>query len=442
MASPSDRFSLNAQWLIRLRWVAVVGQLLTIAAVMFGFGIKLDTAWALEVVISLTAVSNLVLSLWLRRWTNNPGRQKLPGDLILGLVMVMDMLSLTALLFATGGPNNPFMLFFFVNISLCAVVLNRNWAWALNLLSIVCFLALVYDHHQLDQLNLGIDLRPIRERGTISLVQIGLIVAFSTCGSVIVYFMTRLADELRKQQIEVRKAQLRQARSEKLEALGTLAAGTAHELATPLSTIAVVARDVEKAFDAHPPDFPGAEEVLEDVHLIRSQLERCRGILDRMASHSGQVIGEMNQPISMKNLIESILAELPERNRITVDLPELLAHETMTVPVIGFSQALRGLVQNAIDADPTGKPVEIQVDRAKKQWRLQIKDRGEGMSRSTLDRVSEPFFTTKQPGKGMGLGVFLAQNVIKRLNGKIEFASRPDRGTCVTVWLPLEIKHE
>ena len=442
MPTPTDRFTLNAQWLIRLRWVAVVGQLVTIATVLFVFGIKIDTAWALEVVISLTAVSNLVLSLWIRRWMNKAGRQQIPGDLILGLVMVMDMLSLTALLFATGGPNNPFMLFFFVNISLCAIVLNRNWAWGLNLLSIGCFAALVYDHHQLDQLNLGIDMRPVQERGTVSLVQIGLVAAFATCASVIVYFMTRLTDELRKQQIEVRKAQLRQSHSEKLEALGTLAAGTAHELATPLSTIAVVARDVEKAFDEHPPDFPGAEEVVEDVHLIRSQLDRCRGILDRMASHAGQAIGELNQPVSMKKLIETILEELPERDRILVDLPESLTHETMTVPVIGFSQALRGLVQNAIDADSSGKPVEIQVDKAKKQWRLQIRDRGGGMSSSTLSRLSEPFFTTKQPGKGMGLGVFLAKNVIKRLNGNIEFASRTDYGTCVTVWLPIEINHE
>lgn len=438
MPSPSDRFTVNAPWLIRLRWVAVAGQMLTIATVILLFGIKLETVWALDVVISLTAVSNLVLSIWFNRWVKSANPPSLPWDLILGLIMVMDMLSLTALLFATGGPNNPFLLFFFVNISLCAVVLNRNWAWGLNLLSIACFVGLLYDHHQLDQLNLGIDMRPIRERGTVSLVQIGLAASFATCGSVIVYFMTRLTAELRKQQIEVRKAQFQQARSEKLEALGTLAAGTAHELATPLSTIAVVARDVEKAFDEHPPDFPGAEDVIEDVHLIRSQLDRCRGILDRMAGHSGQAIGEMNQPISLRKLIETVLEELPERNRVEIDLSEALARETITVPVIGFSQALRGLVQNAIDSDPSGEPVNIEVDKSGVYWRLQIKDRGEGMTRTTMDRVSEPFFTTKQPGKGMGLGVFLAQNVIKRLNGKIEYAARHERGTCVTVWLPIE----
>lgn len=438
MPTPSERFSVNAQWLIRLRWVAVFGQVLTIAGVVFLLGIKLETMWALQVVISLTAFSNLILNGWFSTWAKQPHQAPLPWDVILGLVMVMDMCSLTALLFATGGPNNPFSLFFFVNISLSAVVLNRTWAWGLNLLSIICFSMLLYDHYSLELLNLGGDMRPVRERGWPSLAQIGLLTAFATCSSVIVYFMTRLTDELRKHQLAVRRAQLQQARSEKLEALGTLAAGTAHELATPLSTIAIVAKDVENAFDEHPPNFPGAEEVIEDVHLIRSQLDRCRTILDRMASHAGQAVGEISKAVTMKELIETTLADLDERSRIAVDLPETFENEIITVPLLGLTQALRGLVQNAIDADSRGGKVDLQIDKAKNQWRLQIKDRGEGMTSSTLDRISEPFFTTKQPGKGMGLGVFLAQNVVKRQGGNIEFNSGPDKGTVVSVWLPVE----
>jgi len=193
----------------------------------------------------------------------------------------MDMFSLTTLLFTSGGPNNPFCLFFFVNLSLCALMLNRRWAWAINLLTIVCFAALMFEHHELDKLGDGLE--TIRSLQNVSLQHIGLLAAFATCASVIVYFMTRLTDELAMQQQAVRRAQALRANSDKIQALGTLAAGTAHELATPLSTIAIVARDVEQAFEQHPPDFPGAEDVVEDVHLIRSQLDRCRKILDTMA---------------------------------------------------------------------------------------------------------------------------------------------------------------
>jgi two-component system sensor histidine kinase RegB len=430
----SNRYLLNASWLVKLRWVAVIGQLLTVAGALILFKIELPIVSAIVVVLALTAISNLFLEIWFRRWQHFADQNRLPWDLVLGLVLVMDMFSLTTLLFATGGPNNPFALFFFVNLSLCALMLNRNWAWAINGLTIACFAALLYEHRPLEPLDFG--LATIRERGNFSTQHAGFLIAFATCSSVIVYFMTRLTSELREQQIRVRRAQAQQARAEKLEALGTLAAGTAHELATPLSTIAVVARDVEAAFEAHPPDFPGAADVIDDVHLIRSQLERCRKIIDRMASHAGEAIGESIAPITIEKLTSACLDGLPGRGRVQLKLSSNATQATIRVPLDGLSQALRGLVQNALDADPTDRPVIISVDQLDTNWRWQIQDRGAGMTEVELNRVSEPFFTTKPPGKGMGLGVFLAKNVVNRLGGSIHFNSKPGQGTCVTVILP------
>ena len=222
----------------------------------------------------------------------------------------------------------------------------------------------------------------------------------------------------------------------KLEALGTLAAGAAHELATPLSTIAVVARDVEKAFDEHPPTFDGAAEVVEDVHLIRSQLDRCRKILDRMASHAGQTAGHEYETVTMEQLIEETMGEFPDVQRISVDLNDSIARETITVPMDDLCQALRGLVQNALDSGPD--EVQVKVVKDRRDWRIEIHDSGSGMSRDVLHRISEPFFTTKQPGKGMGLGMFLAENVVGRLGGEIQIESIPDHGTTVSVCLPAE----
>ena len=210
-----NRFNVNATWLIKLRWVAVVGQVVTISAVMLLFRIQIDMLWALWAVIVLTAVSNLIMLFWFSRWVTSKRQRNLPWDLILGLVMLMDLISLTALLFATGGPNNPFVFFFFVNLSLCALVVNRNWAWSLNLLSIVCFALLVFDHHQIDELDLGIWMQPVRKTGIISLPQLGMLIAFATCSSVIVYFMTRLTGELRQSQLDLDRIDRERARSEK-----------------------------------------------------------------------------------------------------------------------------------------------------------------------------------------------------------------------------------
>jgi len=448
---------LNATWLLKLRWVAVIGQLATIAGSVLFFKVQIPMAWAMAIVISLTAISNLFLTVWIERWRRietdlqrrsnaqfpstsgtGPGEidSPLPWALILGLVLIMDMLSLTALLFTTGGPNNPFYLFFFVNLSLCALMLNRRWTWAINVLTIACFAGLMFEHHDMEQLDLGLE--TIRSRQDVSLPHMGMLVAFATCSSVIVYFMTRLTDELRNQQKELRRAQALRANSEKIEALGTLAAGTAHELATPLSTIAIVARDVEQAFEEHPPQFPGAEDVIEDVHLIRSQLDRCRGILDRMASHAGETIGESIEPATVEQISNASLEGLMGRGRVQLSLPSEASIEKIDVPLDGLSQAMRGLVQNALDADPSDKPVFVAVTQSEDAWVWSIRDQGKGMTPEQLSRVSEPFYTTKPPGKGMGLGVFLAKNVLRRIGGSIHFESTLGKGTCVTVSLPIE----
>jgi two-component system sensor histidine kinase RegB len=431
----TNRFLLNASWLIKLRWVAVVGQLLTVTGVGLILKLHIPMLAAIAIVISLTAISNLVLTVWFAERQQDVDPEAIPWDLILGLVLIMDMLSLATLLFSTGGPNNPFSLFFFVNVSLCALILNRNWAWAINGLTIFCFALLLYVHHPMEPLDLGLPM--IRNAPEITLEHIGIFVAFATCSSVIVYFMTRLTVELQEQQLRLRRAQAHQARSEKLEALGTLSAGAAHELATPLSTIAVVARDVEQAFEEHPPEFPGAEEVIEDVHLIRSQLERCRKILDRMASHAGDAIGESIQSVSLEKLANASLDGLIGRGRVHLHLPPVVAEQTVQAPLEGLSQAIRALVQNALDADPSDRPVDIRIRQFESYCTWRIEDRGSGMTPQELNRISEPFFTTKPPGKGMGLGVYLAQNIVRRLGGSIEFESEKGAGTCVEVKIPL-----
>ena len=438
MPNLKERNFLNASWLINLRWVAVIGQVATITGALVLFDVKIPAIWALIVVISLTAFSNVLLSYWFAKDRTIQLRVA-TWNLLLGLVMIMDMLSLTALLFATGGPNNPFALFMFVNISLSALVLNRNWAWGINLLANICFLLITFDHLEVDQLDIGF--YPLRELGNPSLKHIALLVAFATCSSVIVYFMTRLTAELRAQQLEVRNVQMKQANSEKIEALGTLAAGTAHELATPLSTIAIVAKDVEQAFELHPPDFPGAEEVIEDVHLIRSQLDRCRAIIDRMSSHAGEAVGETIRLCTMERLAEASLEGLMGRGRVHLEISTEDKQAQIAVPIDGLSQAIRGLVQNALDADASDRPVRVSICREDDNWQWKIIDRGPGMSPEVLQRVSEPFFTTKSPGKGMGLGVFLAKNVVRRLGGTVKYTSRRDTesastGTTVTITLP------
>ena len=434
--SRESRFVVNFWWLLQLRWVAVIGQALTIAFVIYVLRIEVMVA-PLAIILGVTAISNLGLTLWFSRSSEDSMSEQDPSkNILLGLIMLLDMLSLTTLLYSTGGPTNPFNFFFFVNLSLSAIVLSRTWSWILNFVSIVCFAFLIYDHRPLEVLDLGLALQSIRISGTVTLQQVGIMVAFMTCSSVIVYFMTRLTMELKKQEDRLFIAQVRRAESEKLEALGTLAAGAAHELATPLSTIAVVAKEVENQLSSDPQN----EEFGEDIRLIRSELERCRNILSQMSFDAGHAAGESLSKISVEGFVAEVLNGLPTgQESVDLDVDSLIAGETLLIPINQAAQAIRGIVKNAIDASPDDLQISVRVEPAESdpesvEW--SIRDFGTGMNAETLRRISEPFFTTKAPGKGMGLGVFLARTIIEKLGGDIGYASAIGKGTTVKIRLP------
>ena len=433
-----QRFEVNASWLIRLRWVAVIGQLLTIGAVWLVLGIQLPIPSLLSV-LAITSVSNLIFGGWIltRGSEIREPRTVQRESHILTAIMALDLILLSGLLYFSGGPTNPFAVFFFVNLSLCAFVLQRGAAWGLNVLAILCFGLLLFTYQPLPILQTTSTLAPVLETGNISLPQWGLLLAFIACGSVIVHFTSRLHEEVRHQESELRDAESQRARSEKLEALGTLAAGAAHELATPLSTIAVVAREFEKQLS----QADVSQDWLEDVGLIRSELDRCRKILDQMSSDAGLSVGEAIESATGQQLMEEVLRGLSNRTQVKAQVPESLNSVILTVPVRGLAQAIRGLVKNALDASPNGVSVLFDGKVENKDLVLTIRDRGQGMSADVLRRLSEPFFTTKEPGEGMGLGVFLARTTIERLGGRLRVESAVAQGTTVEVILPSQETH-
>jgi two-component system sensor histidine kinase RegB len=224
-----------------------------------------------------------------------------------------------------------------------------------------------------------------------------------------------------------------QARSEKIEALGTLAAGAAHELATPLSTIAVVAKEVERELDGI--EIPAV--VLEDISVIRSELDRCRKILDRMSTESGQTVGETMSSVAASELLRAVNEPYERHPLVRTSCSNRAADARVRVPVQGLAQALRGIVQNALDADPGDSPIRIAADCDGRALQITVEDSGRGMTREVLQRAGEPFFTTKEPGSGMGMGLFLARSVIERIDGQIDIQSTVGEGTTVRVTLPI-----
>jgi two-component system sensor histidine kinase RegB len=313
------------------------------------------------------------------------------------------------------------------------MLLPSRWAWSLNGLVVFGVAVLIWDHWAVAELLRFERLQSVRDSGQVTMAHRGLFIAFATCASVVVYFTARLSSELRRRERELLRAEQRRARSEKLEALGTLAAGAAHELATPLSTIAVVVREVERELAGR--DLPAT--VRDDIGVIRSELDRCRAILNRMATDAGQATGEPVLHVTAATLLEHTVVSLGHAGAVVAAFRSGASDKTVYVPVQALTQALRGIVRNALDASGDGPPVQVMADVGASSLVITVQDAGEGMSPDVLQRAGEPFFTTKEPGQGMGLGLFLARSVIERLGGWLDIHSACGQGTTVTVTLPL-----
>jgi two-component system sensor histidine kinase RegB len=427
----ATRLMLNVLWLIRLRWVAVFGQLATISFTALVLEVRLWLA-PLLAIVSLTAITNIAATFGLRS-----ALARYPAPTVwrasrwaTAMVMLLDLISLTGLLYFAGGPTNPFALFYFVNVALAAVLLPARSGWLLTAVALGCLAMLFFGHVQVAELS-----APAVEDGAAHLRRWGFLAANVVAACVVTYFITRVTGELRQRELELRDAARREARSQRLQSLATLAAGAGHELATPLSTIAVVANELSKHLQGA--KVPG--EVLDDVSLIRSEVTRCRAILNRMSASAGQAAGEAVTALAPQAIVDEVLRGLRTTDRVCVTIDRSALDTRLTAPLEGLAQAIRGLVQNALDATEPEGQVELRVSMTDSPAavRFEVRDRGPGMSEDILHRAGEPFFTTKEPGQGMGLGLFLTRSVVERLGGKMTLESSQYVLTLAIVELPL-----
>jgi two-component system sensor histidine kinase RegB len=443
----------TAIWLTQLRWVAVAGQLLVIGYVWFILKISLPIV-SLLVLVTGTAISNTVLWFWARhlqrvslRLPERIGRPATQRSLVyhddtigsraIVLLLGIDVITLTALLYFSGGAANPFLFFYFANIAIAGMILPRRWAWWISAGSILGCFFLLHRAYALDVFERS----PLLFDAEWGVTKYAFFIAFGTCCLVVTYFISMLAMELRQREMQLAFVEQERERAQRLEALATLAAGAGHELASPLSTIAVVAkelsRNVEKA------NLPAS--VRRDVDLIREELNRCKEILHRMKSGAGEAAAEHMHPVSLNEILRETIQAMREPNRVRIQMPVDTGNIQGLLPKQALSQALRNLLQNGLDASQSNQEVEltVSVDQPHSQgeeqiWKLVIADRGTGMNPEVQRRIGEPFFTTKEVGQGMGLGVFLTRNVIHGLGGDLRFDPSPGNGTTCTVTLPVK----
>ncbi len=423
----------TALWLAQLRWIAIAGQLIVIGFVRLILGIPLAIPQLLTIVL-LTIASNIALWVVAKRMGNQIPYSIFFQNRLLGGVLLFDVAILTGLLYFSGGAANPFILFYVANIAVAGVVLSRIWAILISASSVLgCFLLLNTANP------VGVfDGSPYVHSASWGVAKWAFWISFATCSSVLTYFVSQLALEVRLRDRRLAIAEKERERAQRLEALATLAAGAGHELASPLSTIAVIAGELYRTLDK--PEIP--DKVKRDFGLIREELARCKDILHRMKSGAGEAAAERLHPVALREIIEETLDAMREPHRVDVRMEKAVGDFKAMLPKQALSQALRNLLQNGLDASDPEHHVTLTSNIAlgkqdQRNWQLVIEDSGSGLNEEVLRRIGEPFFTTKEVGKGMGMGVFLTRNVIQGLSGTIRFERRLPRGTLCNVSIPI-----
>lgn len=402
----------NLRRLVWLRNIAILGQLVTIAVVVMVLELRLPLP-AFVTIIGASAGLNLLT--WLRlRWPRPVGEIELFAQLLL------DVVALTALLYFSGGSTNPFVLLYLLPLTLTAAALPWLYAWVMAAVTVACYTFLMFWYVPLPHAPTGHD-------AEFGLHVLGMWLGFVVSAWLIAYFAVKMAATVRERERVLAAMREEALRHERVLALGTLAAGAAHELGTPLSTMAVLVKDL----------VPEQVVSAEKLAILRSQIARCKEILGSLSVAAGQVRAESGARLPLDVYLEEVVRRWGDMRpgvqaQVRFDgvqpAPLIVAEQTL-------SQAIANILNNAADASPDS--VELDGRWTQDELTLEIADRGAGFAPEVMARTGEPFVTTKAPGEGLGLGLFLACTTLQRLGGTVHLFNRAGGGVRCRLTLPL-----
>ncbi|MGE0448089.1 MAG: ATP-binding protein [Vicinamibacterales bacterium] len=406
-------------WLVRLRWMRAVVDLAVVAAAL-AFP-QLDFPLRRLVPLLLTsAILHTVTAVRLGRGVSIP-RPVATLDLLLQPAI------LTVLLELTGGPFNPFAVAYAIPIAQAAFTLGRAHALGVSAVSMGGYGLLALWHlNELAEVHHRLNDFPTH------LFTVWW--SITLMADLAAYFLVQASNALARREEQLEDMRRQTARNERLVSMTTLAAGAAHELSTPLGTIAVAARELERTALGK----GTVPDLAEDARLIRAEVDRCRAILDQMSGRAGGSAVDEPEELSMVAVLDEVRGRVPReaigRLRLAVEPERLVAF----LPRSGVVQAVLSLVMNGLDANEgTSAVVDVRVRADAETLTITVEDPGPGLSADVLKRAGEPFFTTKDPGRGLGLGLFLARAFAERVGGSLVI--RTGERTSVTLSLPVRM---
>ena len=416
--SEPQQYGLRLDTMIRLRWLVVLGQSVTLIGVRWGFDFDFPVWLALSLA-ALTAATNL----YLRFRYPRPHRL---SDTASGVLLAYDVLQFSALLYLTGGVDNPFFAFYLAPLLISATALSPRTTLLIGVLvtalvTLLSFYSLPLPWYTDSPIAFPFPYRVSEWIAMfVQVVFIGL-------------YTWKIADENRQVANALAATELVLEREQHLSALDGLAAAAAHELGTPLATIAIVSREIERA-------MPAGAAYADDIRLLRQQTERCRAILARITSLGSGDAPFDRMPLSQL-IDEAVAPHRPFATEIEVILPAERGAEPAIARNPGILYGLGNLIENAVDF--AGAKVTVSAEWDAETIEIRIADDGPGFADGVIDRIGEPYVSVRRrkadgPGGPGGLGIFIAKTLLERTGATLRFRNRPypERGASVLMRWP------
>lgn len=411
MNLPPSSNAINLHRLNGLRLIVLLAEACVALLALHRWHLPLPVT-PLLVLFLMLAVLIVLTAAWLRR-------QPLVSDATLFLHLTFDVMALTVVLYLTGGVTNPFAPFYLLPLTLTAVSLSGGYTWAMTILTMSCYALLSYQHLPLPAVHAG------HVEGGVGLHELGMWFGFMFSALLIAGFGVQMGRSVRDRDRMIAELHEQQLQQDHVLALGTLAAGAAHELGTPLATLAVVLKDLA----------PGEEIDSSRLELLQAQVRRCKQILGSLAATAGGWRAESGAAIDLERWLHALLDRWrAARPGVHVEMtlegprpaPRLVIEQTL-------EQALTNVLNNAADASPQAVTLDGRWDAD--ELVLEVGDRGSGFAPELQGRIGMPGASTKQ--EGMGLGLFLTFQTLRRFDGDARLFARDGGGSCCRIVLPL-----
>lgn len=436
----------NLNWLFILRNLMILSESVLIFLTTFGLNITLPQQQLWLVVMSIVAVN---IYTWLRLQVDDP-----VTDQEIFSQLAIDVLGITALLYLTGGASNPIIWVYLLPLIITAIMLPQGYAWYMVILTTSMYTILMayniplpsIEPHlpnpdmvqdNMDHLAILHQAHAMSDKHYFNLHIFGMWFGFVFSAGLVAFFVVELARTLKVQERSLAEARESALRDERVVALGTLAASAAHDMGTPLGTIAIVAHELADDFPSH--RYP---ELHERVLIMQQQLDRCKKALSVMSASAGEMRAESGSVMLIADYLDDVLNQWRTHQPATklrffidpaiVEDAKIIAERTLT-------HALINILNNAAEASPPEQGIEFHVQWDREQAALQIRDFGPGFPEEVIQLAGKQPVASKN---GMGVGLFLAYSTISRLGGKINFDNMESGGASVEITLPLlQIEH-